>query len=984
MNGGWTVDFCSAMTRNMPQGMWLVATLCFLGIGLQCSAQQKYPDIKAMLAKSYQTSVEFTKQPQNISEFTTEFHSREDQTGYFEILISGMINYVYYYGETNEEVTIINNVCDVQPLRPDAMKDGTVYTGSSSILYSLPSEKMEYKAETTVRGIKVSQFSYKDDKGNTFDVYFRAADWVADDNTTAQVPVRVTNTSAKGVQMYDFYNFKPYTKRFGDMAVIHRSLKHVGLKLPLQKPVVPSSIPTPADFYMDEHHTGRSRLTGTFVHKKSLNKCSKMKLLKDIKGVLRRFLCSLRFALKFANIPTNVSKKLLNFQFWSSLFLKVKVSTAHTEEVTFISITSLNFQAFRLYAVRIACCFLLAKFGFGVSALSSVWMFFLHKLFYSSLRTFSTARLVMEVCNHHSCTCRINLVIILLLQPDFFQAVSYFDFTEEKTYNQGFLMNMDISDCFVSKTYFEMFLMTDQEVSRTDIWKSYNQLSETLWEKMYTAAEISPLRIPRLQVGLMDNATLHVVGLLLPEQAAITRFVPLRSVDPVFPGSSMKHLVKMPSQEECAQECFNDQTCLTFLYCDHECYMAPTTLRLFWGKPVTVYGCQQYYKSEANMSLPYKEISAALDSIQAEVKKGLEVKVDGETGTKITYKAVKFNTDASPFNERSKASLYELALPQKTLSLKKETTMKAVPLFTSTEISSVQQCYRNCITESGTQCASFSYCPTTKECRLSSLYIMDDDDPENVEIDSRCNVYIRSYMQFFDKFPGSVSRVGGDESKSGVKTTAECAKTCKHHPLIRCRGFEYCPGSKSCVLHTKHFLDLEPHDIVNNTDACSHYALKFSADYTEGARKELVDPNSRTIDLISLEECAKACSTDPSETCQSFNFCPGNDGPDRKCVLNTLTVLDRGADFRDSSACFFYYQQDHVTNFIHHNKYLRSTTPISGYTSHGLAGLLIGMLILGLVLGGLGFAAFTYYKAKKAGDNAGTVHFMRHQNDEAS
>ncbi|KAG0427217.1 hypothetical protein HPB47_025724 [Ixodes persulcatus] len=501
--------------------------------------------------------------------------------------------------------------------------------------------------------------------------------------------------------------------------------------------------------------------------------------------------------------------------------------------------------------------------------------------------------------------------------PDFFQAVSYFDFTEEKTYNQGFLMNMDISDCFVSKTYFEMFLMTDQEVSGTDVWKSYTQLSETLWEKMYTAAEISPLRIPRLQC----------------------------------------------------------KEARTFLYCDHECYMAPTTFRAFWGKPITVYSCQQYYKSEANMSLPYKEISAALDSIQAEVKKGLEVEVDGETGTKITYKAVKFNTDASPFNERSKAALYELALPQKTLSLKKETTMKAVPLFTSTEISSVQQCYRNCITESGTQCASFSYCPTTKECRLSSVYVMDDDDHENVEIDSRCNVYIRSYMQFFDKFPGSVSRVGGDESKSGVKTAAECAKTCKHHPLIRCRGFEYCPGSKSCVLHTKHFLDLEPHDIVNNTDACSHYAR---------AKKELVDPNSRTIDLISLEECAKACSTDPSETCQSFNFCPGSDGPDRKCVLNTLSILDRGADFRDSSACFFYYQQDHVTNFIHHDKYLRSTTPISGYTSHGLAGLLIGMLILGLVLGVLGFGAFTYYKAKKAGDNAGTVRFMRHQNDEAN
>ncbi|CAN8025951.1 unnamed protein product [Ixodes persulcatus] len=987
MNGGWTVNFRSAMTRNTPQGMWLVATLCFLGIGLQCSAEQKYPDIKAMLAKSYQTNVEFTKQPQNISEFTTEFHSREDQTGYFEILISGMINYMYYYGETNEEVTIINNVCEVQPLRPDVEK-GTVYTGSSSILYSLPSEKMEYKAETTVRGIKVSQFSYKDDKGNTFDVYFRAADWVADDNTTAQVPVRVTNTSAKGVQMYDFYNFKPYTKRFGDMA-LKTGIGCKGKKNPKGKspPTLPNQISFQYEIYNLKKVGGRPEdaLELNKIWFDATNKVAKVELnMRNVQGVTEIHDFNSGVMYKLSKDDSCTIQHVSESQF--SVSMAEQGVVAMRSPAQLLALTGDFYYAGQTVMRGVACDIWESVqenvHRSGVVLSRVVTTFYIttlkwHATSYGEDETFVPVYRTMAGATN-------DIYSAGVWSPDFFQAVSYFDFTEEKTYNQGFLMNMDISDCFVSKTYFEMFLMTDQEVSGTDVWKSYTQLSETLWEKMYTAAEISPLRIPRLQVGLMDNATLHVVGLLLPEPAAITRFVPLRSADPVFPGSSMKHLVKVPSQEECAQECFNDQRCLTFLYCDHECYMAPTTFRAFWGKPITVYSCQQYYKSEANMSLPYKEISAALDSIQAEVKKGLEVEVDGETGTKITYKAVKFNTDASPFNERSKAALYELALPQKTLSLKKETTMKAVPLFTSTEISSVQQCYRNCITESGTQCASFSYCPTTKECRLSSVYIMDDDDHENVEIDSRCNVYIRSYMQFFDKFPGSVSRVGGDESKSGVKTAAECAKTCKHHPLIRCRGFEYCPGSKSCVLHTKHFLDLEPHDIVNNTDACSHYALKFSADYTEGARKELVDPNSRTIDLISLEECAKACSTDPSETCQSFNFCPGSDGPDRKCVLNTLSILDRGADFRDSSACFFYYQQDHVTNFIHHDKYLRSTTPISGYTSHGLAGLLIGMLILGLVLGVLGFGAFTYYKAKKAGDNAGTVRFMRHQNDEAN
>ncbi|KAL3226837.1 hypothetical protein MRX96_024664 [Rhipicephalus microplus] len=268
------------------------------------------------------------------------------------------------------------------------------------------------------------------------------------------------------------------------------------------------------------------------------------------------------------------------------------------------------------------------------------------------------------------------------------------------------------------------------------------------------------------------------------------------------------------------------------------------------------------------------------------------------------------------------------------LSTDVDTTMKAVMLDGSSEIGSVQQCYRNCITESGIECASFSYCAATKDCRLSSTYVRDDDtaSKKSLATDTRCDVYARSYIKMYEKFPGTVSRVGGALSKDSVPD--------ENH--------------KHCVLHETHFLDIRPEDVVNGTEACSHYAQKFSADYWEGAKGELMAPDSVTVTLISFEDCAKQCTLDPSGRCKSFNFCPGDDGPNRKCVLNSHSIdemeSNKDVTFKPSKDCFFYFQQDHINDFVHMNRKQAFSMEASGYTSGGLGGLLFGMLILGLIL----------------------------------
>ncbi|KAL1415777.1 hypothetical protein MTO96_028913 [Rhipicephalus appendiculatus] len=464
----------------------------------------------------------------------------------------------------------------------------------------------------------------------------------------------------------------------------------------------------------------------------------------------------------------------------------------------------------------------------------------------------------------------------------------------------------------------------------------------------------------------------------------------------------MQYDKSVPSQEECAEKCYNDADCVTFIYCDHGCFRSVSNRPIDWGKPLVMSGCRRYYKSDADIKVAFTNNSEVIRMLKDEVDNArLVLKLSDEDlqasclpnmilrKSPATFTAVRLNTDASPFNANHAGGLYDVAFPGKVLSTDVDTTMKAVMLDGSSEIGSVQQCYRNCITESGIECASFSYCAATKDCRLSSIYVRDDDDKtaqKSLATDTRCDVYARSYIKMYEKFPGTVSRVGGVLSKDNVPDENQCAQLCKHgleEPKIRCRGFEYCPGTKHCVLHETHFLDIRPEDVVNGTEACSHYAQKFSADYWEGGKSELVAPDSVTVTLISFEDCAKQCTLDPSGRCKSFNFCPGNDGPNRKCVLNSFSIADMGSNkdvaFKPSEDCFFYYQQDHVNDFVHMNRKQAFSVEASGYTSGGLGGLLFGMLILGLILGAAGYTAFNYLRARRAGTDNTTVRFMRHE-----
>uniref|UniRef100_A0A1E1X339 Putative conserved secreted protein n=1 Tax=Amblyomma aureolatum TaxID=187763 RepID=A0A1E1X339_9ACAR len=964
---------------------WTVAALCLALTSLACFAQDPtYKGFSELLSKSYHVDVELTSTASNESEFIREYHNREDGTGYMEMLVEGMTSYMYYFQETDEEVTFLDNTCTISKLsEKGAVFDGkTVYAGPSANLHQLPTNVMKYVGAKTVRGVTTNHFQGVHNE-KLYNVYVRTSDWTENGEKKGEVPVRMEIVQQKGVDhaIYDFYNFEPYKPKIGEMN-LKTGIGCEGKKNPSSKklPTLPNQISFQYEIYYQEGSSPEQHVTVNKIWYDGTNKVARVELFQNTATTtaeIHDFNSGVMYSFDKQG-SCKIDHLSKSYFSWTMEDREIETMKTPAQMLELVG----DFYYVGQAVIRGVACDIWESVRTNVTIETERYDRLVTTFYFTSLQWFSAGAQLDKFVPLRRETAGSKPDASKRVWTPERHSVNYFDFVEEDKLDETFLWNFDIRECFITKTYLDLLFISDKNVSEATFWENRDTLLETVWEKLYTLPKISPLRIPKPQIGFLEDGSIHVVALLLPAPGAIASFVDTRNY---VPGDKMDHAVKMPTQEDCAQRCLNDPQCRTFIYCDHECFFSPSNRPRDWGRALSKRNCQRYSKADDNISVTFVNNSEVVRVLQNEVQNGaLVLKVAGkEQQGAATFKAVRLNTDASPFNAQHSSGLYQVAYSGKVLSLKADTTMRAVMLDGKNEITSVQQCYRNCITESGTECASFSYCPATKDCRLSSIYIMDDDQAsKSLELETRCTVYARSYINMYEKFPGTVSRVGGDITKDNVPDENQCAQLCKHDKLVRCRGFEYCPRTKHCVLHEKHFLDIRPEDIINGTEACSHYAQKFSADYWEGAKGELDDPNSITISLIGFEDCAKQCSLDPAGRCKSFNFCPGDDGPDRKCVLNSLSIFDVGKDRRlkESKDCSFYFQQDHVNDFIHYNE-KQALAPAKGYTSGGLGGLLFGMLILGLVLGVAGFTAFNYLRSRRGGADNTTVRFMRHEDN---
>ncbi|XP_022257341.1 uncharacterized protein LOC106473143 [Limulus polyphemus] len=537
-----------------------------------------------------------------------------------------------------------------------------------------------------------------------------------------------------------------------------------------------------------------------------------------------------------------------------------------------------------------------------------------------------------------------------------------------------------IEDCeFKDETeYFQILFEVDR--NKVAIARMNDQLFRTYLLILLAAnMGVSPIRLPFLRADYSDSSILVSV-LLLEKPPSLTGFSLLNVDDFRIPRKTEKNAGRVENIDECAAKCLQEKSplCKSIHYCDHQCFLNPKDISEEWGDPVGNYkNCDFYIRAVSNAAVFQVKNEEALKSLETSVNKSFTVRImPPKSDNPVDYQATSVIRNSGYY--RFKDETYDTVAEEYQLDKYSQTTRDLGNVGTRGD------CYKRCREATSLACSSFSFCTTAKDrtCRISSVLIRknNEKDKEELEANSHCEVYTRNYLMFYDKYEGKVFLTGGDKSVDGTRSPAECAKKCRSETEFRCRGFEYCEDKNSCVLHKKHVLDINPSNMVTAKATCSHYAAKFIADYLDMGRTLIDDKDSKVFSSLTLEECARMCSEQPELNCKSFNYCPSESEKDAtyaECSLSSKTLASPGVKTKDSVKCQHFAMRDAVNDWgsIKRNQNDDKSTT-SGYTGGGLAALLIGMLLLGVVFGICAFFTYSCYKSRKNQGTGMSVKFV--------
>lgn len=540
-----------------------------------------------------------------------------------------------------------------------------------------------------------------------------------------------------------------------------------------------------------------------------------------------------------------------------------------------------------------------------------------------------------------------------------------------------------IGRCFPlmeNKSYFLMIVDSSPELA-AKMEENDDLIQEEIRGEIAQFAKVSDMRIPLLNIDYTSTGV-FITGLILDRPPAMAQFWLEFTGDVSVADPYMKVVVDGDTNEKCAFACVeeNDFTCTGFYKCKNACFLKSKDLLDPSGdeKDKTPFGevCETWMRATRDSLNNENYLEDALVKLEDAVlnsKFKLEItfmkdKEEQEMVIPISNIVI---GDGPYIGDNNQEKPYTKVINY--AELKKDvSTSEDVP-YTAT----LADCYRSCKESGSMSCASFSYCSDAdnKQCRISSVLVVDrKTNPDDTEDNKSCYVYAVKYLELYEEYPGRTFLIGGEDSFKGVKSSEECAKKCRETTKFQCRGFEYCRSTKSCVLHSKHVMDLKPGESskIDTSSTCIHYAAKFSADYYDMGANLIQDDSDKRTEL-TIEECARICSEELKGNCKSFNYCPAS-GPfmtDSTCALSGKVLPQQNTDKKDK--CRHYEKKATVDDWGKSSD--KSLTTV-GYTSKGFTGLVIGMLALGLVLGAMGFVAFSYFKSKSSGEGM-TVRFMK-------
>ncbi|XP_074603977.1 uncharacterized protein LOC141857383 [Brevipalpus obovatus] len=237
--------------------------------------------------------------------------------------------------------------------------------------------------------------------------------------------------------------------------------------------------------------------------------------------------------------------------------------------------------------------------------------------------------------------------------------------------------------------------------------------------------------------------------------------------------------------------------------------------------------------------------------------------------------------------------------------------------------------YRRCLDACNDRedCHSISHC-SNKVCILSSAQNIGDDS-DTIEVDDKCSVSKRMYINRFVKIFDQKMRRKPEKTYFSVGKE-ECAKICSVDEP-NCVSFDYCESYKkngeknqeSCLLHNDHakIEEVESESSIHEEDetpVCGYYSKRFSRDFIQNfGSKFNTEMSMQSKDRFqSQESCAFECF---HRKCVAFEFCrkldQKNQLPEFGCRISEIA-----ADKKDELLKLESLEDDNdCSTFLHKN-----------------------------------------------------------------
>ncbi|OQV13260.1 hypothetical protein BV898_12467 [Hypsibius exemplaris] len=534
------------------------------------------------------------------------------------------------------------------------------------------------------------------------------------------------------------------------------------------------------------------------------------------------------------------------------------------------------------------------------------------------------------------------------------------------------------------------------------------QFRRAVLKRILAVGDLSPLRV----VGMFpsqDAQNVYITATVLPRPPAQLLFVQmLQGVRGGAGGRAYTTAVDLPAEQlnTCAKLCTGvEPVCQKFAWCKRDDGTGTSrkcALRYGQESPargeqvarmgeLENYTCDVYQKIVNNSDYEGAVIDS-LFKILLEVQDGnFTVALTSKTGNTVTLKAEDMRTDVSLGYE-------DTATPSTTDSRSAFDFYRAQSIIVNAAAKdqfsklSPAECRRHCLDEKRFTCHSVASC-VHGDCVISDLHgdelMNTTNGQQHLQSHTHCVVWTRSWKGMFTLASLLLPESSPDMVISGVSNEDTCAKQCLFNNFT-CESFAYCSsatpqspkGTRECQLFKSHAFDTMNEERVHK-QGCWHLSRNYVQDFEASPGFELITDEKDMIKAdiepaLERWQCAKECIDKLGDDgCLAFDICEENAAdPDILSELDLLTsetenVLTTPAKItcRISSAyigarsnsvkriranenCTLYSRTTYLDGTHVNSKTvgaLQQRNPEKGYTISDMAGLAVGILIIGVV-----------------------------------